>query len=163
MATAMLLRARKDQGRALRAKRQISFDGSEKPPPRSRDAVTSPLTAVSEDPPAPLVTPPATDNGAIRRTSTPNDSGLESEEDRLPSYEVMLAEQFSPISSPPLVPSILSSIDEDPIMAARQDDRTSKRHHLRKPRLPLVSARRDQRESTSRRFIKSRRRTSTST
>ena len=57
MASAMLLRARKDQGRPLRVKRQISFDGSENPPPLSRDAVTSPLSAMSEDPPAPLLSP----------------------------------------------------------------------------------------------------------
>ena len=50
MASAMLLRARKDQGRPSRVKRQISFDGSEKTPPLTRDAVTSPLSVMSEDP-----------------------------------------------------------------------------------------------------------------
>ena len=121
MASAMLSKAKRDQGRTLRAKRQISFDGLEKAQPRSRSAVTSPLAIEADDPPGPLVTPPARDRGIIYRTSTPNDSGHVSEDDKVPSYEAVLREQFSPITSPTLVPSILSSVDEDPIMAARKD------------------------------------------
>ena len=120
MATAMLQRARKE-GRALRAKRQLNFDGPEKAPTRNREACFSPLTVESEDPSAPPVAPPAEGSEAIVRTSTPNDSGLVSEGDGLPSYEALLAERFSPISSPPLVASILSSVNEDPVMAVRTD------------------------------------------
>ena len=120
MATAMLLRARKE-GRTLRAKRQLNFDGPEKAPTRNREACFSPLTVESEDPSAPPVAPPAEGSEAIVRTSTPNDSGLVSEGDGLPSYQALLAEGFSPISSPPLVASILADVNEDPVMAARTD------------------------------------------
>ena len=120
MATAMLQRARKE-GRTLRAKRQLNFDGPEKAPTRNREACISPLAVESEDPSAPLVAPPAEGSETIFRTSTPNDSGLVSEGDGLPSYEALLEERFSPISSPPLVASILSSVNEDPVMAARTD------------------------------------------
>ena len=119
MATAMLQRARKE-GRALRAKRQLKFDGPEKAL-TDREACFSPLTVESEDPSAPPVAPPAEGSEAIVRTSTPNDSGLVSEGDGLPSYEALLAERFSPISSPPLVASILADVNEDPVMAARTD------------------------------------------
>ena len=101
-------------------KRQISYDVSEKTPPPIRDAVTSPLSVMSEDPPAPLLSPPVTDSGPVR-TSSPIDSGLDSDEDQLPSYEVMMRETFSPISPAPLASSILSSIDEGPTTAMRED------------------------------------------
>ena len=77
MATAMLLRARKE-GRTLRAKRQLNFDGPEKAPTRNREAGTSPLAAESEDPPAPLVTPPAIESETIYRipVETPGSGDL---------------------------------------------------------------------------------------
>ena len=120
MANAMLLHIRKDQGRPSRVKRQISYDGSEKAPPPIRDAVTSPLSVMSEDPPAPLLSPPVTDSGPVR-TSSPVDSGLDSDEDQLPSYEVMMRETFSPISPAPLASPIPSSIDEESTMTMRED------------------------------------------
>merc|ERR1711860_48121 len=79
-----------------------------------------PIGVMSEDPPAPILSPPVTDSGPVR-TSSPADSGHDSDGEQLPSYEVMMRETFSPISPAPLASPILSSIDEESTMTMRED------------------------------------------
>ena len=120
MAEAMLYQIRKDQGRPSCAKRLMSRSGLEKTPPLVRDSTTSPLSGMSEDPPERILSPPVTARGPVR-TSSPADSGNDSEGEPLPSYEVMMRETFSPISPAPLESPILSSLDEEATMTMRED------------------------------------------
>ena len=103
MAAAMLDGIKKDQRRPSCAKRLISRSGKEKTPPPIFNSAVSPLSGMSEDPPENILSPRASARRTVR-TSTPADSGNDSEGEMLPSYEVMMRETFSPISPTPLSP-----------------------------------------------------------
>ena len=120
MAEAMLYQIRKDQGRPSCAKRLMSRSGLEKTPPLVRDSAMSPLSGMSEDPPERVLSPRATTRRSVR-TSSPADSGNDSEGEPLPSYEVMMRETFSPISPAPLELPILPDLDEEATMTMRED------------------------------------------
>ena len=116
----MLYQIKKDQGRPSCAKRLISRSGREKTPPLVRDSAMSPLSGMSEDPTERVLSPRATTRRSVR-TSSPADSGNDSEGELLPSYEVMMGEAFSPISPASLELPILPDLDEEETLTMRED------------------------------------------
>ena len=119
----MLDGIKKDQRRPSCAKRLISRSGKEKTPPPIFNSAVSPLSGMTEDPSERVLSPRVTARRPVR-TSTPADSGNDSEGEMLPSYEVMMRETFSPISPTPLESPILPDLPdliEEATMTLRED------------------------------------------
>ena len=116
----MLDGIKKDQRRPSCAKRLISRSGKEKTPPPIFNSAVSPLSGMSEDPPENILSPRASARRPVR-TSSPADSGNDSEGEMLPSYEVMMRETFSPISPTPLELPIIPDLIEEATMTLRED------------------------------------------
>ena len=118
----MLYAIKKDQERPSSAKRLISRSGKEKSPPPIFNSAVSPLSGRSEDPPENILSPRASARRTVR-TSTPADSGNDSEGEMLPSYEVMMRETFSPISPTPLSPILpdLPDLIEEATRSLQED------------------------------------------
>ena len=159
MAEAMLYAIKKDQGRPSCAKRQMSRSGLEKTPPLVRDPVMSQLSGMSEDPAERVLSPRATTRRSVR-TSSPADSGNDSEGELLPSYEVMMREAFSPISPASLELPILPDLDEEETLTMREDVKPIAEVKAAPPaEAPVATTTRDCWVSTARRCTTSRRQT----
>ena len=122
MAAVMLDGIKKDHKRPSSGKRLITWGGKENTPPPVSKSAMSPLGRKSEDPAERVLSPRASARRTVR-TSTPADSGNDSEGEMLPSYEVMMRETFSPISPTPLSPILpdLPDLIEEATRSLQED------------------------------------------
>ena len=122
MAEAMLDAVKKDEARPSGTKRLAGRSGKEKAPPPAGKPAMFARSGKSEEP-SERTKSPRTSARRSARTSTPVDSGNDSEGEILPSYEVMMGEEFSPISPTPLVSPILPDLLEEASMILKEDAR----------------------------------------
>jgi len=119
----MIDAVKKDDVRPSGTKRLAGRSGKEKAPPPTGKPANFARNAKSEEP-AERTKSPRTSARRSTRTSTPVfDSGNDSEEETLPSYEVMMGEEFSPISPTPLMSPILPDLLDEASKILKEDTR----------------------------------------